>query len=273
LRLLFLGDVVGRSGRIVVAEHLPGLIDRHRIDFVIINGENSAGGFGITGSTFQELVDAGADVISTGNHTFDQKEVIPFIEQEPRLLRPINFPPGTPGKGSGVFPARNGAQVVVINAMGRLYMDPLDDPFAAIERELLTAPLGDSVDAVVIDFHAEATSEKQAAGHFVDGRASLVVGTHTHVPTADHRILPGGTAYMSDAGMCGDYASILGMEAEEPIQRFTRKISGGRLTAAGGPGAISGVAVEIDDNTGHATAIAPLRLGPGLAETVPPFWE
>lgn len=272
MRLLFLGDVVGRSGRNVVAEHLPGLIDRFRIDFVVINGENSAGGFGITEATFGELIDAGADVVTTGNHTFDQKEALTFIAREPRLLRPINFPAGTPGHGSGMFAARNGGHVVVINAMGRLYMDPLDDPFAAIERELLTAPLGDSVDAVLLDFHAEATSEKQAAGHFVDGRASLVVGTHTHVPTADHRILPGGTAYLSDAGMCGDYASILGMDSEEPMQRFLTKVRGERLTAASGPGTISGVAVDTDDDTGLATAIAPLRIGPCLDETTPPFW-
>jgi metallophosphoesterase (TIGR00282 family) len=272
MRLLFLGDVVGRSGRVAVTTMLPGLIQKHRIDFVVVNGENAAAGFGITEEIFFGLLDAGADVVTTGNHAFDQKEALVFAERQERFLRPVNYPKGTPGRGSGVFVARNGGQVVVVNAMARLYMDALDDPFAAIERELSGAVLGTAVDAVMIDFHGEATSEKQAMGVFADGRASLVVGTHTHVPTADHRILPGGTAYMSDAGMCGDYDSILGMEKDEPLQRFLRKVSSGRLTASNGAGAISGVAVETDDATGLATAVAPLRLGPNIAETVPPFW-
>lgn len=272
MRLLFLGDVVGRSGRNVVADNLPGLIDRYRLDFVIVNGENAAAGFGITEEIFQGLLDAGADVVTTGNHAFDQKEALVFADRQDRFLRPINYPPGTPGRGSGSYAARNGAQVVVINAMGRVYMDALDDPFAALERELESSPLGNTADALVIDFHAEATSEKQAAGWFVDGKASLVVGTHTHVPTGDHRLLPGGTAYMSDAGMCGDYDSILGMDREEPLKRFLTKLRGERMAAAMGPGALSGVAVEIDDHTGLATAVAPYRWGPGLAETVPEFW-
>ncbi len=272
MRLLFLGDVVGRSGRTAVTDRLPGLIATHRLDFVIVNGENAAGGFGITEEIVRALLDAGADVVTTGNHAFDQKEALVFADRQDRFLRPINYPKGTPGRGSGVFTARNGAQVVVINAMARLYMDALDDPFAAIERELVAAPLGASADALVIDFHGEATSEKMAMGYFVDGRASLVVGTHTHVPTADHRILPAGTAYISDAGMCGDFDSILGMEKEEPLNRFLRKINGGRLTASNGPGALNGVAVDTDDDTGLAVAVAPLRLGPHVAETVPPFW-
>jgi metallophosphoesterase (TIGR00282 family) len=271
--LLFLGDVVGRSGRQIVAELLPGLIERFALDFVVVNGENSAGGFGITEETFQGLIDSGADVITSGNHAFDQQEALVFSDRQDRFLRPVNYPPGTPGRGSGLFTARNGQQVVVINAMGRLYMDALDDPFAAMERELASAPLGEAADALVIDFHAEATSEKQAAGLFADGRASLVVGTHTHVPTADHKILAGGTAYMSDAGMCGDYDSILGMDRDEPMRRFLTKIRGGRLAAANGPGAISGVAVETSDDTGLAVAVAPLRIGPGVAETAPDFWD
>ena len=273
MRLLFLGDVVGRSGRQVVTELLPGLIDTHRLDFVVVNGENAAGGFGITEETFLELIDAGADVVTTGNHAFDQKEAMVFADRQDKFLRPINYPPGTPGHGSGMFPARNGMQVVVINAMGRLYMEPLDDPFASIERELASAPLGEAADALVIDFHAEATSEKQAAGLFADGRASLIVGTHTHVPTADHRILPAGSAYMSDVGMCGDYDSILGMDREEPLRRFLTKLRGERLAAATGPGTLSGVAVETSDDNGLATAVSPLRIGPGLAETLPLFWS
>ncbi len=273
MRLLFIGDVVGRSGRNVVADLLPELVEKHRLDFIVVNGENAAGGFGITEDIFQGLLDCGADVVTTGNHAFDQKEALIFADRQERFLRPINYPDGTPGRGSGLFTARNGAQVLVINAMTRLYMDPLDDPFALIERELASAPLGNSADALIIDFHGEATSEKQAMGVFVDGRASLVVGTHTHVPTADHKILSGGTAYMSDAGMSGDYDSILGMDRDEPMKRFLSKIPGGRMSAATGPGALSGVAVETADDTGLATMIAPLRLGPGVDETVPPFWD
>jgi len=273
MRLLFLGDIVGRAGREAVTDRLPDLVDRYALDFVVANGENAAGGFGITEEICRALLDAGADVVTTGNHVWDQREALVFIEREDRLLRPVNYPSGTPGKGVGVFTARNGARVLVINAMGLVFMNQLDDPFAAIERELDACRLGDHVDAVIIDIHAEATSEKQAVGHFVDGRASLVVGSHTHVPTADHHILPGGTAYQTDAGMCGDYDSVVGMEKDEPIQRFTTKIPRARFSPALGPGTLCGVGVEVDDNTGLATAIAPVRLGGGLQETVPAFWQ
>jgi metallophosphoesterase (TIGR00282 family) len=272
MRLLFLGDVVGRSGRQVVATHLPRLVAEAAVDFVVVNGENAAGGFGITEEIAQELVDAGADVITTGNHVWDQREALVFIERQPRLLRPANFPAGAPGRGANVFVARNGARVLVTNVMGRVFMDAMDDPFAALERILDAAPLGAAVDAVVVDVHAEATSEKQALAYFADGRASLVVGTHTHVPTADHRVLPDGTAYVSDVGMCGDYESIIGMDREEPLGRFLRKIPGARFTPALGEATLSGVAVEIDDRSGRATAVAPLRLGGVLAPIRPPFW-
>ena len=220
MRLLFLGDVVGRSGRQSVISQLPKLRARYKLDFVAVNGENSAGGFGITEQILLELLDAGADVVTLGNHAFDQKEALVFIERQPRLLRPINYPPGTPGRGSGIFKAANGADVLVINAMGLIFMPELGDPFRAIDAELTACGLKQGADAILIDFHAEATSEKQALGHFVDGRASVVVGTHTHAPTADERVLPGGTAYMSDVGMCGDYESVLGMgegRADQPL--------------------------------------------------------
>ena len=272
MRLLFLGDIVGRAGRNAVIERLPGLVADHRLDFVVINGENAAGGFGITEEIAQDVIDAGADVITLGNHSWDQREALVFIERQPRLLRPLNYPSGTPGRGANLYVARNGARVLVMNVMGRIYMDAMDDPFAGVARELDACPLGEQADAVVIDVHAEATSEKQALGHFVDGRASLVVGTHTHVPTADHMILPGGTAYMSDAGMCGDYDSVLGMEKEEPINRFLRKIPRGRFEPSMGEATLSGVAVEIDDMTGLATAVAPVRIGGRLAPALPPFW-
>ncbi|MDI6837436.1 MAG: YmdB family metallophosphoesterase, partial [Rhizobiaceae bacterium] len=187
---------------------------------------------------------------------------------------PANYPAGTPGKGSGVFYARNGARVLVANIMGRVFMHPeLDDPFTSAEAILSACPLKEQADAIVFDFHAEATSEKQCFGHFVDGRASFVVGTHTHVPTADHQILNGGTAYMSDAGMCGDYDSSLGMEKEEPLNRFISKMPKGRFEAAHGPATICGVGVEISDRTGLAEKIAPLRIGPRLTETIPDFWR
>ncbi len=205
MRILFIGDIVGRSGRTAVSEQLPGLIRDWKLDFVAINGENAAGGFGITEAIYQEFIDAGADVVTGGNHSWDQKEALVFIERAPRLLRPINFPSGTPGRGVALIDARNGARVLVVNAMGRIFMDPLDDPFAAVERELSACPLKLGADAIIVDMHCEATSEKQAMGYFCDGRASLVVGTHTHVPTADHQVLSHGTAFISDVGMTGDY--------------------------------------------------------------------
>ncbi len=272
MRILFLGDVVGRSGRAAVLDTLPRLRERYRVDFVVVNGENAAGGFGISEAIFLELIDAGADVVTTGNHVWDQREALVFIERHDRLLRPINFPQGTPGKGVGLFKAANGADVLVINAQGRVFMTDLDDPFRAVERELEACGLKSGADAILIDFHAEATSEKQAMGHFVDGRATAVIGTHTHVPTADEQILTGGTAYLSDAGMCGDFDSVLGMDKEEPLNRFLSKISSRRFAPSLGEGTICGVGIEVDDATGLARAIAPLRLGGRLAQTEPRFW-
>ncbi|MBS7540190.1 TIGR00282 family metallophosphoesterase [Ancylobacter lacus] len=271
MRILFLGDVVGRPGRHVVAEHLPRLRRDFALDFVVVNGENAAGGFGITEAIYEELLEAGADAVTLGNHAFDQREALVFIERAPRLVRPANFPKGTPGRGAALVEAQNGAQVLVVNMMGRSFMDPLDDPFAAIDRELEACPLGLAADAILIDFHAEATSEKQAFGHWCDGRASLVVGTHTHVPTADHRILPGGTAFQTDTGMCGAYDGVIGMDKEEPLRRFTRKIGASRFEPAAGPGTLAGLAVETDA-TGRAVAVAPVRIGGDLSPALPGFW-
>jgi metallophosphoesterase (TIGR00282 family) len=273
LRLLFLGDLVGRSGRSAVIARLPGLIQDHRLDFVVVNGENAAGGFGITEEILRAVLDAGADVVTTGNHAFDQREAMVFADRQERFLRPVNFPAGTPGRGSGLTIARNGARVLVVNAMGRVFMDQLDDPFAALDKELAACPLGEQADAIVVDFHAEATSEKQALAHYLDGRVSLLIGTHTHVPTSDYRIMAGGTAYQSDVGMCGDYDSVIGMNHEEPLRRFLQKVPGERFSPADGPPTISGLAVEIDDATGLAIDVAPLRLGGVLSETVPAFWS
>ncbi|MCB8837805.1 TIGR00282 family metallophosphoesterase [Aurantimonas sp. VKM B-3413] len=273
MRFLFLGDMVGRSGRTAVFNRLPGLVADWKLDFVVVNGENSAGGFGITEAIFEETIHAGADVVTTGNHVWDQREALEFATRHDRFLRPANYPPGAPGNGSGLFEARNGARVLVANVMGRVFMSPdLDDPFACADRLVSACPLGEQADAIIFDFHAEATSEKQGFAHFLDGRVSVVVGTHTHVPTADHQILVGGTAYQSDAGMCGDYDSSLGMEKEEPLNRFLTKVPRGRFEAAQGPATIAGLAVEISDRTGLAEKVAAVRLGARLSESVPDFW-
>jgi calcineurin-like phosphoesterase len=219
LRILFVGDVVGRAGRTAISEHLPGMIRDWALDLVVVNGENAAGGFGITEAIYQEFIDAGADAVTLGNHAWDQREALVFIN-----------------------------------------------------RELEACPLGAAADAVVVDFHGEASSEKQGIGFFCDGRASLVVGTHTHVPTADHQILSGGTAYMTDAGMTGDYDSIIGMQKEEPLRRFTSGIPSGRFEPAQGTATLSGVAVETDDATGLALKVAAVRTGGRLEPALPGFW-
>ncbi|MDJ0613492.1 MAG: TIGR00282 family metallophosphoesterase [Rhizobiaceae bacterium] len=272
MRLLFLGDMVGRSGRQAVYDKLPELIESQSADFVIVNGENAAGGFGINEEIFQKTLDAGADVVTTGNHVWDQREALGVADREDRFLRPANYPSGTPGRGAYIYEARNGMRVMVMNIMGQVFMHPeLFDPFACIEEKLDGVELGQAADAIFIDFHAEATSEKQCFAHYVDGRVSAVIGTHTHVPTADYQILNGGTAYMSDAGMCGDYDSSLGMDKEEPINRFVTKVPRGRFEPAMGEATICGVGVEIDSNTGLASSIKPLRLGPRLENIFP--WD
>lgn len=269
MKVVYLGDIMGRSGRKIVAEKLPEIMERLKPDFTVVNGENAAAGFGITSKIAKELFDMGVDVISTGNHVWDQKETRTYINTEKRLIRPINFPEGTSGKGSVVVEDQRGRKMLVVNAMGRVFMDALDDPFKAVDEELKKYPLGSSVKFVLVDIHAEATSEKMAMGQFLDGRASLVVGTHSHVPTADAQIFDGGTAYQTDAGMCGDYDSVIGMDKQEPINRFLKKVRGDRYTPATGEGTLCGVYVETDDKTGLAKRIDPIRLGARLHETFP----
>ena len=272
MRILFIGDVVGKTGRAAVLEHLPGLIRDWTLDLVVVNGENAAGGFGITEAIYNDFIDAGADAVTLGNHAWNQKEALVFIERAPRLVRPLNFPRHTPGRGAALVETKRGGRALIINAMGRVFMEPLDDPFAAVGRELDACPLREAADAIVVDIHCEASSEKQGMGFFCDGRVSLVVGTHTHVPTADHQILSGGTAYMTDAGMTGDYDSVIGMHKDEPLHRFVTGIPSGRFEPAGGVATLSGVAVETDDATGLARRIAPVRMGGRLESAMPGFW-
>src|SRR5678816_2103032 len=271
MRFAFFGDVVGRSGREGLAEHLPGLKRALGLEFVIVNAENAAAGFGITEGTAKELFDAGADCLTLGNHSWDQKEAMTYIVREPRLIRPLNYSAfsAAPGRGAQLFETGTGRQILVINLLGRVFMDALDDPFAAVDKELEACPLGAVADAVVVDIHAEATSEKMAMGHFCDGRASLVVGTHSHVPTADAQLLPGGTAFQADAGACADYDSVIGNQKEEPLRRFTTRIAGGRYKPAEGPATVCGVFVETDPATGLARRVEPIRVGGRLAQTIP----
>lgn len=269
MRIGVFGDIVGRSGRTAFIERLSGLRRRFALDFVIVNAENAAGGFGVTPRICEQLFDAGADVLTTGNHAFDQRSDIDIFNTETRLLRPANFPASNPGRGSGMYQDREGRNVLVVHVQGQRGMAPIDDPFAEADRQLEGVQLGREADAVIVDFHAEATSEKYGMGHHLDGRVSLVVGTHTHVPTADDQILPGGTAYITDLGMCGDYDSVIGMEKSEPLRRFVTKISEGRFAPAAGEATVCGVIVETDPASGLAASIHPLRVGGRLREQTP----
>jgi 2',3'-cyclic-nucleotide 2'-phosphodiesterase len=268
MRILFIGDIVGHPGRVVVAEQLPRLKLLLKPDFVIANGENAAGGFGLTRAVADDLFACGIDCLTTGNHWADQKEILGFIADEDRILRPRNYPAGVPGKGSGLYETRQGARVLVVNLMGRVFMDALDDPFAAAEAELSACILGEGADAVVIDMHAEATSEKMAMAQFCDGRVSAVIGTHSHIPTADAQVLPLGTAYLTDAGACCDYDSVIGMDKYEPVQRFIRKMHGSRFTPATGPATLCGAFIETNAK-GLATRIDPIRVGGRLQQALP----
>ena len=262
---------MGRAGRSLLCDRLPGLRRKHSFDFVVVNAENAAGGFGLTESICEALIDAGADAITTGNHAYDQREDIGLYDREPRLLRPANFPAANPGRGAGLYTDKDGRNILVLNAQGQRGMAPIDDPCAAIDRELADIQLGREADAIIVDFHAETTSEKYSLGHYLDGRVSLVVGTHTHVPTADEQILTGGTGYITDLGMCGDYDSVIGMEKGEPVSRFVSKLNGGRLSPAAGDATLCAVVIDTDPKTGLANQIAPLRVGGRLRSIDPAF--
>lgn len=272
MRILFCGDVVGRSGRDIVLKEVPLLREELKLDAVIVNAENAAHGFGLSRPICDTFFAHGVDCITSGNHIWDQRDIIPYIEKEKRLIRPLNYPPKTPGAGFYVHQTTKGKNVVVLNLMCRLFMDPLDDPFQALEGFFERYRLGQNADAIIIDVHGEASSEKAALAYVSDGRASFVVGTHTHVPTIDGRILPKGTGFQTDAGMCGDYNSIVGMDTVVPIYRFQRKMFGaGKMEPAQGPGTLCGVFVEIDDQTGFTKRIESVRIGPHLSNHRPTY--
>ena len=270
MKILFLGDVMGRAGRRAITEHLPRLRQDWRLDFVVVNGENASNGMGLSGDHAKLLFDAGADCVTLGDHAFDQKDMLQAIERDPRILRPLNFAKGAPGRGVGMFTDTRGRKVLVAQVLGQVFMKrAFDDPFHAVEQVLKSHPLGGQAQAIILDVHCEATSEKMAMGHFCDGRASLVVGTHTHVPTGDTQILPGGTAFQTDAGMCGDYLSVIGMEKAEPMRRFVTGMPKARFTPANGEATLSGVYVETDDRTGKATTVRMVRQGGRLEQAGP----
>ena len=261
---------MGRAGRTAITEMLPNLRVQWGLDFVVVNGENASQGAGLSGEHAKAIFAAGADCVTLGDHAFDQKDMLQAIEADPRILRPINFSKVAPGRGVKIFDASQGRRVLVAQILGQVFMKrPFDDPFSAIEQVLKTHRLGVSVQAAIIDIHAEATSEKMAMGHWCDGQASLVVGTHTHVPTGDAMILPKGTAYLTDAGMCGDYDSVIGMEKLEPLRRFITGMSTSRFEPANGPATLSGVYVETDDKTGLAQKVRMIRQGGRLQQAAP----
>ena len=267
MRILFLGDIVGRTGRDAVAAALPLLRQRLALDVIIVNAENASHGFGLAPAMADTLFAAGADVLTLGNHAWDRKELLGYIETQPRLIRPLNFPPGTPGQGFVLVSLANGRRVLVVQVMARLFMELTDDPFRLTAELLAKHRLAATVDAIVVDIHGEATSEKMAFAHSFDGRVSLVVGTHTHVPTADTQIMPGGTAYQSDAGMCGDYDSVIGMDKGTAAARFWRRAPGEKLAPADGEATLCGLILETDDATGLARTATPFRAGGRLAPT------
>ena len=267
MKILFLGDIVGRSGRTAIIENIAKIRDTLSLDFVCANAENATGGIGLSGSHAKTLLDAGLDCITLGDHAFDQRDMQQFCEAEPRIIRPLNYANSAPGKGAKLFTAQNGKKVFVTQALGQVFMKrAFADPFSAFDEALKSAPLGGLAQAVIVDFHAEATSEKMAMGHWLDGRASLVVGTHTHVPTADTMILNGGTGYQTDAGMCGDYNSVIGMDKAEPLRRFVTGMNKERFTPAGEEATLSGVLIETDDKTGKAIRCEAFRHGGRLTE-------
>ena len=262
MKILFCGDVVGRSGREAVFRNLPSLKDQYKPDVIVINAENAAHGFGLTPGICRDLYAAGADCITTGNHVFDQRDIIPFLDADKRIIRPLNYPFGTIGNGYTIIELLNGQKLLVVQVMGRVFMDAIDCPVQKLDEVLNQNHLGVNVNAIFVDIHAEATSEKISFAHYFDGKVSAVIGTHTHVPTADECILKKGTAYITDVGMCGDYSSVLGFEEEAPIARLCKKYPTERLIPSKGEGTLCAVMVETDNKTGLALCIERIMIKP-----------
>lgn len=260
MKILYCGDVVARAGREAVLNNIDKLKDTYHPDVFIVNIENAAHGFGATPSICKDFLAKGTDVLVTGNHVWQQRELIPFLEESKRIIRPLNYPPYLPGRGFVEFETAKGKRILITQLLGRLFMEAVDCPAQAIDNLLKNYTLGKNIDAIFVDIHAEATAEKVSVGHYLDGRVSAVIGSHTHIPTADATIRDGGTAYMTDVGMCGDYNSVIGFEKEEPLNRLARKYTGGRLSPAKGSGTFCGVLIETDDATGLAVNIEQIIL-------------
>lgn len=261
MKILVIGDVVGRSGRDAVKQYLPGIVKEYATDYVILNADNAAHGFGVNPDICKSFFSIGVNCITGGNHIWDQREIIPYIDKEPRLLRPVNYPPGTYGNGFLIDEIKDGRKIAVIHALGRVFMDETDDPFRTV-RDLIDNQVKKSkVNACIIDFHAETTSEKNAFAHYLDGSVCAVLGTHTHVPTADARILEKGTAYQTDIGMCGDYNSVIGVKKHVPIHKFVKKTPIERMSPATGEASFCSTLVQVDDDTGLAQSITPIIKG------------
>lgn len=262
MNILILGDIMGPSGREAIIKKLPNLIKKKNLDFVIVNGENAAdSGVGITKKNTEEFFEVGTDVITTGNHVWDQKETMEFITSEKRLLRPENLIEGSPGVGTGIFISKSNKKVAVINLMGNIFMKKCEDVFEAAKKFIQTVKLKRDADFIIVDLHGEITSEKMAMGYLFDGKATMVVGTHTHVPTSDHRIMEKGTAYQTDIGMCGDYNSVIGMNRDNSLKKFLKDSSAKKHYPALGKATISGLVVQADDKTGLAKKIEPIIVG------------
>lgn len=268
MRILFAGDVVGKSGRNILFWALPKLREKLKPDAVVINGENAAHGFGLTPKMYHQFLEAGVDIVTLGNHTFDKKDIIPALESEPFLVRPLNYPENTVGQGFCIKTLANGKRLAVVQVLGHVFMRNSLNPFEILADWLHHYQRGKNYDALLVDVHAEATSEKVALGHFLDGQAGLVVGTHTHVPSADAMILAGGTGYMTDAGMCGDYYSVIGMEVKGALSRLLPNISNERLIPAEKEGTFCGVFADLDDETGLCREIFAVRVGAHLENTI-----
>lgn len=269
MRIVFIGDIFGRSGREALEKHLPYIKKELQPDVVIVNGENATNGRGINVKHAKQFYDWGADCITTGNHVWDQREIIPHIAKDEKLLRPINFPPGTPGNGMYKHRLSDGRTITIVNAMARLFMDAMDDPFQIMNTLLEKERLGKTTDAIFVDFHGETTSEKMSFAHYLDGRVTAVVGTHTHIPTADTHVLEKGTAYQTDTGMTGDYDSVIGVRKEIAMQRFVKKMPGEHFQPANGEGTLCGCLIISNDKTGKAQSIEPIRIGGILKDVMP----